>query len=263
MIGTMHGKVYYPEKKRRIRMLRFAAALSSRIITVSEELNLFLNDLLKLQDDSKIVTLYNGISLDRYQPSESTAAVRKKFDLPHDTAVIGTVGSMIKVKGINYLLEAVAILKEEHPNLRLLIAGEGNQMDKLIAQSHDLGLTDEVRFLGFRNDVPDILDALDVYVCSSLSEGHSLSILEAMAMGKPIVATDVGGNPELVIPEANGILVAPQNPEAIAEAVSGLLEDRSRMMSMGEQSRRMVQQRFSLERMVSDYMDIYERYIGQ
>ncbi len=261
-IGTLHGKVYYPDKQRRVNMLRIAAKLCTRLIAVSKDLNRFLVELLGVPAD-KIETLYNGINLDKYRSAKSRDETKQSLGLQNQSIVIGTVGSLFEVKGLPYLLEATAQLKEKYPDISLFIAGEGNQEDALKTKADDLRLGDTVKFLGFRDDIPNILHAVDIYVCSSVSEGLSLSILEAMAMSKPVIATDVGGNPELILDGVNGLLVPPRDSGKLADAIAQLIDHPERRLEFGMKSREIVESRFSLERMVRDYETLYKQVLAK
>lgn len=260
-VGTIHGKVYYPNKQRRVQMLRMAAKLCSRLIAVSDDLNNFLTTLLNVRS-GKIETLYNGIDLEKYRSASSREKSRERLGLHDKSIVLGTVGSLFEVKGLPYLLEATVILKDKYPHLSLLIAGEGNREDSLKTLADQLNLGDTVRFLGFRDDIPDILQAVDIYVCSSISEGLSLSILEAMALSKPIVATNVGGNPELIVDGDNGFLVPAKDSARLAGAIADLIDSPEKELQFGTRSRDIVEKRFSLLRMVHDYEKLYEQVIS-
>lgn len=257
MIGTIHGKLYYPDKARRVRMLKMAVSLCSRMIAVSEELRRFLTELFGSESD-KLTTLYNGIDLEKYSSGESKAISREALSIPIDVPIVGTVSSLFRVKGLSFLLESVTQLATRYPGFLLLITGVGDQEEILKSQAESLGISESVRFLGFRDDVPRILNAMDVYVCSSLSEGHSLSILEAMACSKPIVATNVGGNPELIVNDQNGLLVDSGEPSALTTAISKLLDEPTLREAFGAASRSIVEERFSLETMISNYQKLYE-----
>ncbi len=260
LIGTVHGKVYFPERKRRVYAFRLAASHCAKVIAVSDDLRRYLVSTLGF-NRSRVMTLHNGIDLTRYSGSSTRDGTRRRFDVSEGSLVAGTAGSLFAVKGLEYLLEAAAELRRWYPSFTLLIAGEGNQERTLkeMADSLDLGKT--VRFLGFCNDIPDFLGALDVYVCSSVSEGLSLSILEAMAESRPVVATDVGGNPELIRQGENGFLVPPADPGSLAARIKELFDDPMARERFGKCGRRIVEENFSLERMIRDYETLYEKVL--
>lgn len=257
LVGTVHGKLYYPDSKRRIHLFKLALFLMKKLIAVSEDLRKFLVDELGFSS-RKVVTLYNGIDLDRFRANMTKAEARASFSIPPDCPVAVTAGSLFKVKGLEYMLEAADELRKRYPDFILVIAGDGDQGISLKEKAQALGLGDTVRFLGFCDDIPTLLSAGDLYVCSSVSEGLSLSILEAMAMARPVVATDVGGNPELVIPGENGLLVSPREPSDIAQKASDLLDRPDLREKYGESGRKMVETRFSLRTMVQAYQSLYD-----
>ncbi len=261
MIGTIHSRLYFTEKKRRMLAYKLAIALCSQMVTVCEDLRMFMHEKLRLRNANKIVTIYNGIDLEKYAIKSSFGKLCSQLSIPAGTLVAGTVGSLFKVKGIPYLLEATKKVVSHFPNFRLLIAGEGDQESVLKQKTLSLGLEQTVSFLGFRNDIPELLNLFDIYICSSISEGLSLSILEAMAAGKPVVATQVGGNPELVIPGKNGFLVSPGDPYALAEKILILLKDKNLRELMGRTGKKIAEEKFSLEKMVKNYQNLYEKLL--
>lgn len=261
LIGTVHGKVYYPEKRRRILAFRFAVSLCAKMIAVSDDLRQYLVDTLNF-NPRKVMTLRNGIDLTRYTASSSRDESRRQFSIPPDALVAGTAGSLFKVKGLEYLLEAARELSNLYPNFQLIIAGEGDQKEALEERAKELDLGNIVRFLGFCKDIPNLLDAIDVYVCSSLSEGLSLSILEAMAVSRPVVATDVGGNREIVVPDDSGFLVPPCDTSSLVGRIAELFDSSELRERFGRRGREIVEERFSLEKMVRNYEGLYEGLIS-
>ncbi len=261
LIGTVHGKVYYPDKRRRILAFRFAVSLCAKMIAVSDDLHRYLVDTLNF-NPHKVMTLHNGIDLERFIAGSSRDELRRQFSIPSDALVAGTAGSLFKVKGLEYLLEAARELNNHYPNFLLFIAGEGDQKEALEEKAKELNIGDTVRFLGFYDNIPNLLDAIDVYVCSSLSEGLSLSILEAMAMSKPVVATDVGGNREIIMPDDSGYLVPPCDQSSLAGKISELFDSSDVRERFGRRGREIVEERFSLEKMVRNYEGLYEGMIS-
>ena len=260
IIATVHGKVYYPEKNRRILFYRMAAKLCSGMIAVSNELKRYLLKELKL-NSKDIMVVYNGIDLDKFHTNKDSAEIRKELSIPPETLIVGSVGSLFKVKGYSFLIESAKEVLKVFPNFKLLILGEGEQSSALQEKIESAGLQDAVKLLGFREDIPKILTLFDIYVCSSLSEGLSLSLLEAMAAEKPIIATEVGGNSEIVINGVSGFLVPPENPNALAEKIIYLLKDKEKRKKMGEEGRRIVKEKFSIEQMLKEYENLYEKLL--
>ena len=139
-----------------------------------------------------------------------------------------------------------------------LVAGEGEELAVLQEEALNLGIQENVKFLGFREDVPSLLRAMDVFLLPSLSEGLPLSVLEALALQKPVVASDVGGIPEVVEDGITGYLVPPKNPQALADKILLLLRNPQLAAEFGKEGRKSVEQAFSLEHMIQEYQSLYE-----
>jgi glycosyltransferase involved in cell wall biosynthesis len=181
---------------------------------------------------------------------------RRTLGLDSEDLVIGTVGRLVAVKNQAMLLEALALVRAQGVRFKAVLAGEGPLLDDLQAQAARLGLSDRVLLAGNRRDVPDMLAAYDVFVLSSLSEGLSNVILEAMAAGLPVVATDVGGAGELVQPDRTGILVSSNDAEAMAAALLKLVRSPETRLAMGGAARASAEH-FSLDAMIRQYERVY------
>lgn len=206
--------------------------------------------------ERSIHVIYNGIELaHRPRPAER-AAMRASMSLANHDFVIGTVGRLDPVKNLGTLLDALALLKGRYPSAQVVIVGDGPERQPLEERASALGLADSVVFAGYRGDVRAVMAAFDVYVNCSTYEGVSLTILEAMASALPVIASAVGGNPEVVIDHETGLLVRPQ-AQAIATAVGALIESPARRQTMGDAARWRVKRHFTIERMVGDYADAY------
>ena len=206
--------------------------------------------------ERSIQVVYNGIDLGhRPQPAER-AAMRVSLGLNKDDFAIGTVGRLDPVKNLGALLDALTILKVRYPSAKVVIVGDGSERQALEERASTLGLSGAMVFAGYRGDVRAVMAAFDVYVNCSTYEGVSLTILEAMASALPVVASAVGGNPEVVIDHETGLLVRPQ-AQAIATAVGALIESPARRQTMGDAARWRVKRHFTIERMVDDYAAAY------
>jgi glycosyltransferase involved in cell wall biosynthesis len=194
----------------------------------------------------RVAVLHNGIDLDRFSC---------RCPDPAGPAVL--VARLAPEKDIATLLHAGALIVRQRPEFRLEIAGDGVCRGDLEALSAQLGLTNHVRFLGAVRDVPALLARARLFVLSSLTEGISLTLLEAMARGLPVVATCVGGNPEVVAHGETGLLVSPRDPGALANAVLGLWAQADICAHMGLAGRQRVEQQFDVRRMVADYETLY------
>ncbi len=176
--------------------------------------------------------------------------------------LLGAVGGLRAQKAYDVLFRAAVLLKQTHPDLRVLIAGEGPEKQKLEALILELGLGDTVTLLGRRLDVPDLLAALDVAVCSSDYEGSPLSVMEYMEAGLPIVATRVGGVPDLIDDGVHGLLVDPGDPAQLARAVVDLLADPPRAAAMGARARERRRAEFDLDVMIGNIEALYEEQVA-
>jgi glycosyltransferase involved in cell wall biosynthesis len=180
--------------------------------------------------------------------------------------VVGFVGWLIPIKGVTYLIKAMAEVVQRHPNSLLVLVGKGDEKGeeeiKLKEQVENLGLADNVRFLGWRPDVDEIMGCFDIFVLPSLNEGMGRVLVEAMSAGLPIVASRVGGIPDLVKHGENGLLVPPADAGALERAISDLLSDKARRKHMGETGKRMCRP-YSVEAMVEKIDNLYSRLLGE
>lgn len=204
-------------------------------------------------DPSRIQVLPNGIPVPKITGND----VRGELGIPADAPLIGGVGNLRPQKAYDVLVHAAAILREEHPDLRVVIVGEGSERPKLEALIADLGLGETVLLLGERRDALDVVSAADVAVNSSSFEGSPLSVLEYMALERPIVATRVGGTPDLIEDLVHGRLVEPGDPKALAAAMSELLLDRSLGRRLGEAAGERQRQEYGLDAMVRRLENLY------
>ncbi len=194
---------------------------------------------------SKIRTIYEGMDLSLYPKRTQLKDYRWQMPLQ-----VGTVAHLSREKGLNYLIEAAAMIPDVHKRLRFLIVGEGNARQELQDLVCEKGLQDLFRFVGFRTDIASLIKSFDIFVLPSLSEGLSSAILEAMAASLPIVATQVGGIPELISDGDNGLLVPPADPAALARAIQRLAENPHESLLMGQRGRLRIEERFTLERKI-------------
>ena len=213
-------------------------------------------------DPERIVTVYEGIDLQRVQ-AEPAANIHAEFWLPKDAPVVGAVGALTQEKGHKYLIDAAALVVREVPDARFVILGDGELRATLERQIKDLHLEKHVALPGFRADVLSFVAAFDLFVMSSLFEGLGTSLLDAMAVAKPIVASDTGGIPEVVVHGDTGLLVPPRDTQALARAISTLLKDGARRERMGRAGLDRVRQIFSADRMVERTLEVYQQHAGQ
>jgi glycosyltransferase involved in cell wall biosynthesis len=259
VISTVHGKNYYPLRRRRRLAYRIIVSRLSTMVAICEDMKRFLTARIGIPKDS-ILTVHNGIDsrpFERAAGEAAVAATKRELSIPADSPVVGTVGMLVPEKDHSTFLKAAQLVVRQWPGAIFLVIGSGRLQDSLMAEASRAGIENRVRFAGFRSDIAALLHAMDVYVCSSVSEGLSLSILEAMAAAKPVVATDVGGNPELVVDDATGFVVPARDPSRLAERITFLLEHDELARELGRNGQRRVEQRFTLGHMVDSYEALY------
>lgn len=209
--------------------------------------------------ERKALTVPNGIDLAtiRARSNADRQTLLQSLHIDPSCFVLGTVGRLNDAKDQKTLLRAMRQLKEQQVRVALVVAGDGELRGALEAQREQLELADTVVFLGQRSDVPQILAGLDAFILSSKTEGYSLALVEAAAAGLPIIATDVGGNKEIVSDGVNGLLVPAGDPQALAQAVRFLVADPERSARMGATGRAWALSNGSLEAMCDEYFRIY------
>lgn len=233
--GITHGKL----QKRMLRSL-------NRVITVSEAVK---QDFCQFIPDYRIATIYNGIDHQKFnQISPQTARALLNFQTQH--YVIGIVSRLIPEKGLETLLRSASLLKNIQPNFRFVILGDGPSKNQLQQYRDALGLQDYVQFLGYRDDVPQLLAGWDLFVLPSLSEGFSISVLEAMAAKLPVVVSDIPSMHEMVTHGKSGFLTPPDDAASLAKAILDIAKDQRRAQAMGEYNFNRVKKLFGIETMI-------------
>lgn len=206
----------------------------------------------------KIEVIYNSISLERFNPGTvERTTVRRELGIEGDNIAIGTAGSINQGKGVFDLLSAVHSLMEKYPNVRLIFVGDGPEKTRLEQEAQRLSMHDEVIFPGERQDMERMYAAMDIFVLpSTCREAFGMVLIEAMAMGKPVIATTMGGIPEIVDDKVNGILVPPQDPDAISQAIARYIEDGAFSRKVALEGRTMVEQKFSDQAMGDNFKNL-------
>lgn len=242
------------------RLRRLHRPLVSHYIALSGELERYLRERIGVPPE-RISRIHNGVDTDRFTPGRATLPVRGFSDPA--CLVLGTVGRLDAVKSQVHLVEAMGLLRERNPRLaprlRLALVGDGPLRSRVESRVRELGLGDRVWMAGSRDDVHELMRGFDLFVLPSLAEGISNTILEAMACGLPVVATDVGGNPELVEAGRTGLLVPPADPAAMAQAMETYALDADLRRRAGVLARDRAERVFSLDAMVAGYLGVYDR----
>ena len=262
VIQGEHGRdAVDPEgrNRNRQRVRRLLAPLVTQFVTVSRDLARWLVEEVRIPA-GKIRTICNGVDLHRFD-GRGREEARRLLGIPDGAITIGTVGRLDPVKDHVGLIHAFARLADD-PRALLLVVGDGPIRGELDTTVASLGLTGRVRLLGELHDIHRVMAALDVFVLASLGEGISNTILEAMATGLPVVATSVGGNPELVVHGLTGLLVPPRCPETLAAALECYLGQPALAVAHGRAGRVRAEAEFSLDRVLTAYGDLYAQLLG-
>ena len=261
IIHTPHGHVFWGYFGRcktlfYIVLERLTACITDKIIALTEqEKKDHLHFRIAFEDKFSIV--HSGISLDRFSnTSIDPAAMKKKLEIPEGNLVVGTTGRLTRIKGHRYLIEAAARIVDARPDTTFVFLGDGELLDELKNMASRLGIEENVKFPGWRPDVAEVMSIFDVFVLPSLNEGMGRVLVEAMALGKPIVASDVGGISDLVIHDRNGYLVPVGDVETLAARIKELLDDFGKREKMGNMGRRYAA-KYSSEEMVKKIDQLY------
>lgn len=219
-------------------------------------------------DCSKLIVIHDGIELETLQPTYAKASIRSQLGIPDDVLLVGEVGRVTAAKGYEDFVAAAAIVKKTIPNVTFIGIGGSSKLDivyeqKILNLINSYNLQDSFKLIGYRDDVSAIMSALDLLVLPSRLEPFGLVLLEAMAAGKPVIGTKVGGIPEIIEDGVTGLLVPPRSPDDLAQAIISILQDPDLTHRMGATGRERVKARFSLERCVAEVQKIYEELVGE
>ncbi len=263
IIMTTHGMDCFISKKRRFAY-KVLGRYVDRITVVSDYLKDEFN---KSINRNIITTVYNGIDIEKFTAQSHSLSKKSELGLSSAFPIVGVVGNIKSVKGYDILTKAVQKVFNIYKGGKLLILGEAikpneiqckKELQEMIRQ---LNLDDHIVFLGHREDVAEILSILDIYILPSRSEGTSIALLEAMAAGKPIIASKVGGNPRVIKDGVNGFLVPAEDWQTLSDKIITLLKDQDLAIRFGKEARDFVLKNFYLSEMVSNYMKVYEEVL--
>jgi glycosyltransferase involved in cell wall biosynthesis len=253
VVSTVHSSRIRSGEDR--DLVRALTPQMDRLIAVSSAIVTKILD--EKRSGAPISLIRNGVDLVRYAHQEPCCTLREEYGMAPDSPIVGVVARLEPEKGHATLLEAWGAVIEAVPAAWLLVIGEGARRDALEAQARELGIQHRVVFTGRRDDVPAVTAALDVAVLPSYREALGLSILEAMALSRPVVASNVGGIPEMIEDGVTGLLVPPHDPGALAEAIVRLLQDHQLADMLGRAGHDLVHEQFCIERMMAAIEEIY------
>ena len=263
VVHTDHTRPHWPDKRKYMWAEYLASFWVRSLVAVSEEAR---DKLVEYEGIHRhwIQLIDNGIDVGRFLvPEDARQAMLAELDATGFDQCVGVIAMHRQQKGITHLLQAVPAILEACPNTGFLLGGGGPLEEAHQEEARALGISEHVRFLGRRSDVPNLLSTFDVYVLPSESEGLPIGLLEAMAANRPIVATAVGAVPRVLNEGACGRLVEPGVPKALATAVIELLQDRVTAQALADAARERVAADFSIQRTTQDYQRLYRQAAGQ
>jgi glycosyltransferase involved in cell wall biosynthesis len=255
--GFPHGEPWFYRA-----LYWWGARHSDLVVAVSPSLRDFLVNCARIPEQ-RIITVVNGVDDARFAPGPRSGVLRRRFGIPDDTLLIGCVARFRPVKNHALLIDAVARVRATLPNVRLVLVGDGPLRTEMEEQAQRLGLADAVIFAGTVMDPTPVYRDLDAFALTSVSEGTSISILEALASGTPVIATAVGNNPMLLAHGACGELVPSGNVDALASALHRVLTDPDYRASMAKAAREHVLEVFSLSAMIDAYERLYRQICNE
>jgi len=255
-IYTDHGRLL-DDKKIHVAMDKFGGFFVKKIIPVSHELENYLVETVGLPA-AKMTTIINGTDTGLFTPRPKAPALLAELQIPPSHRIIGTVGRLAEVKDQVSMIKAFAKVCEEIADITLLIIGDGPLLSVLRQTAEDCNVAGNVVFAGKRSDIPMLMNLIDIFMLTSLSEGTSISLLEAMASGVTPVVTAVGGNPAIVRHGINGIVVSPGDVTAMAGAVTSLLNNDKLRDKYSANAMESVRRDYGLERMIDKYSAVYD-----
>ncbi len=241
---------------------RFSESFVDRFMVVSDALEKMMIEKRRI-GPNRVVKIYNGIEKDDFCIAEDElvcrrTGFRKKSGLGEDIPVIGVIGRLVWQKGFKYFIGAIPEVLKEFKEASFLLVGKGDLKDELMVKSKKLEIEDKTIFTGFMSDIRDVLASIDILVIPSLREGLPIVLLEAMAMKKPIVATNIEGIMEVLENGVSGLLVPPGDTKALADAIIDMLTHKDKALQMGLTARKVVTERFGVDTMVQKVEEVYE-----
>jgi glycosyltransferase involved in cell wall biosynthesis len=251
-VGTLHDIYMVQEVPSRIRQLQVALAFGTRLVAVSNQMSEFYRERVAWRRD-RIAPIHNGIR----PPRTETPVTRESLSIARDDVVLICVGRLIPLKRVQDAIQALRSI-DGAAAATLVVVGEGPELPQLQALAAQLGVAERVKFLGARRDVPALLRISDIFLQCSDTEGLSMSIIEALHAGLPCIVTQVGGNPELVRQDENGALYRHSDLAALTALLRRFATDGDLRRRMGERSRQIAQQEFTIEACTGKYISLYQ-----
>lgn len=268
IVYTPHGHVFHSYfgfmmTKAFVIAEKISSLITDTIITLTDrERDEHIKE--RIAPKKKFVTIPSGVELERFTKIDiDVEAKKRELNIANDFFIIGTIGRLVPIKGHTYLISAVKKIVEEFPKTTLLFIGDGHLKSELEEQAKRLGVRDSVVFAGWRNDIPEILKLFDILVFPSLNEGMGKVVIEGMAQGKPIIASNVGGIRDLIKDGVSGILVPPKDVEAIETSLLLLMKNRALAEELGKKGKTIVYPVFDASTMVKKIENLYDSLLAR
>lgn len=263
LIHTFHFGNYPHIAKKYIYLQMLFTKFVTQLVAVGTNQKQRIVETMKLNPD-RIHTLLNGVSNNEFiDDQENIKRIKSELNIASDELVIGCVAVLTDQKGIDDFIKACGLLRENHPKTKWVVVGSGPLLDDLKSLADELNLNDFIIFAGWRSDVKNILPIFDIYVIPSLWEAMSISLLEAMAAKRAIVATDVGENSKVIAHNQSGLIVQPGNLDEIVSSIQAMLEDEEKRSAFAENAYDDYTNKYSVQCMVDNYSDLYSKVYDQ
>lgn len=256
-IYTEHSGIYSCLPRHRVMTWAALSCVDHAVLVSKDLLSYYVKHF--WPPKPKMSVIYNGLDFPA-APADASASVRAEFGISPGATVVGSAVRFYPQKGLRYLVQAMPAVLDRDPDVWFLLAGDGVERSLLEQLVDELGVRGRVRFTGYRTDVPRLIAAMDVYVLPSLWEGLPLALIEALMASRAVVATRVGGNPEVVVDGETGFLVPPAQSGALAERVSALVESGDLRRGVAERGGVAARSQFSLARMIDGYERLYDSF---
>jgi sugar transferase (PEP-CTERM/EpsH1 system associated) len=260
MMNGEHGTLYYSSFKQRLLQKWLFRSMDINL-TVSSELKNKIQQEFSLSLDN-FKPIINGVDSHVFNPKLSSS-IRSELNILNEDIIIGSVGRLVSVKNYPSLIKAFSELYKNNAHTHLVLAGDGPERSALEQLTNKLNLKDRIHFLGSRNDIPNVMNGFDLFVLPSFSEGLSNTLLEAMSCGVPVIASQVGGNPEIVKANVSGVLYPSNDVEALSSILCKLCNSPSEIKKLSKLAREHIVNHYSLKSMVDNYEAVYERQLSE
>jgi glycosyltransferase involved in cell wall biosynthesis len=261
IIYTVHGWSFHDDQQLIVKKIR---VLTENLLVKNVKYTVAVSESSKETGQKYIngfegIVINNGINLKKFDPQLTSTCIREKYGISHEITLVGFISRITKQKDPFTMLDAFYRVLQHDKTIKLLMVGDGDMKSQVVDKARSLGIDDSIYFDGFREDVPELLNAIDIYCLPSLWEGLPIGLLEAMAMEKAIIATNVDGSKEVVSHGENGILIKPEKPQELADAILWLHKNVKSRMSMQAQARKSVYKMYNVANMTRQIENLYHQ----